>query len=183
MFLFFTIPTQSSEERWEWMMSHLTNEQIRALYHEAYRIVKNREDAEDVIQEALVIGATKCGQLRNKEKLFSWMFSIVRHEAFAYHRHFYLRDLYSKAKLKLIAPVSAKSAEQESLRAHELEILRNAIDCLKSPAKEIIRMKLYEDKSLFDIAKLLNMNYNTVRSRYQRTLIELKRIMEDPNHE
>ena len=183
MLLFFTVPTQSTAEQWTWMMNRLTNQQIRALYHEAYRILQNREDAEDVLQETLIIGATKCMQLKDESKLFSWLFSILRHEALAYHKHFRLRDIGTKAKLAFFTPIASKSAEQELITDHEMKLLNNAISNLKSPAKEIIVLHLHHNMSLLDIAKHLGMNYSTVRSRYKRTLAELKRAMEVSFHE
>lgn len=83
------IPTQEDstpEERWLWFMEHFTPDMEKVLYVEAFRILKSKQDAEDVLQEAIIRGATRCWQLRNEKKLFQWMFTIVRNLAFDRHK-------------------------------------------------------------------------------------------------
>ena len=56
------IPTQEDstpEERWSWFMEHFTPDMEKVLYVEAFRILKSKQDAEDVLQEAIIRGATK----------------------------------------------------------------------------------------------------------------------------
>ena len=46
------IPLEDRNERWKWLMAKLDNNDMRALYFEAYKILCNKEDAEDVLHEA-----------------------------------------------------------------------------------------------------------------------------------
>lgn len=46
------IPTQEDstpEERWSWFMEHFTPDMEKFLYVEAFRIVKSKQDAKDVL--------------------------------------------------------------------------------------------------------------------------------------
>lgn len=180
---FFALPLQTQEERWEWFMAHLSDQEIKALYREAYRILRNKEDAEDVLQDALLIGAQKCHQLRDEKKLFSWMFSIVRREATAHYEHFSLHTFWMQAKLKLFLTAKADDMDQKLMNDFERQCLLEALENLKFPAKEIVLMHINDRMNFPEIAKRLNMNYHTVRSRYTRTLHEIKADMEKMSNE
>ena len=165
-------------------MAHLSDHEIQALFREAYRILRNKEDAEDVLHEALLKGATKCNQLQDEKKVFPWMFSIVRREAMAYYKHFSLHTLWAQAKLMLLQPTEEEtSVDQQLLNDHDRKCLAQVLEHLQSPAKEIVYMHIHERMNFPEIAKKLNMNYHTVRSRYTRTLHEIKADMEKISHE
>ena len=79
--------TTTSPERWEWFNERYTQRMQNVLFAEAVRILGSRDDAQDVMQEAVLRGVTYCWQLRDEEKLFQWMFTIVRNLCFdiCYH--------------------------------------------------------------------------------------------------
>lgn len=161
------VPTQ---EQWAWFEAQLTPEVRKRLFNEAYRVVQNRPDAEDVLQEAIQIGACKLDDLRNKEKFFSWMFKIVRREA-------YRNSKREKKLQKILLPLQllrdrcAVTATPESLTItkEERERLRREIKQLPSPDREILLMKLTTMMSLKEIADELDINYHTTRSKYTRS--------------
>ena len=143
-------------------MAHLSDREIQALFREACRILHSKEDAEDVVQETLLKGATKCHQLKDESKVFPWMFSIVRREAMAYYKRFSLHTLWAQAKLMLFQPTEAEEGpDARVIRDHERQCLLEALESLTSPAKEIVYMHIKENMNFPQIAQRLNMNYHT----------------------
>lgn len=181
--LFFLIPIDNNEERWKWLLAQFGTKEMNIFYQEAYAILQNKEDAYDVLQEALLKGFSKCDQLRDESKVFYWMLRIVHNEAYTYYKHFSLHTLWAQAKLALAKPSYSDSAEYLYIREQENSRLRKAIGELEFPEKDILKMRIFEDKGFPEIAEKLNMNYHTVRSQYQRTLKKLKRAMEDKDYE
>ena len=181
--LFFLIPTETNEERWEWLMSHIGKREMIVFHQEAYSILENHDDADDVVSAALVKGATRCHQLRDEKKFFSWMMKIIRNEAYAYLNINTVHNKTLQAKMALIKPPYEESAEYIYIREQERVRLRAAIKDLKSPDKEILTMRFFEEQGLPEIAEKLNMNYHTVRSKYQRILKRLRREMEADDHD
>src|SRR5213083_811718 len=53
----------------------------RALFAIAYGILQNREEAEDVVQDALVKAWKKRWRVRDPEKFPAWLAMIARHRA------------------------------------------------------------------------------------------------------
>lgn len=171
------MPTQ---EQWSWFESHLTPEIRKRLYQEAYRVLQNKQDAEDVMQEAYRIGVFNLSGLRDGDRFFSWMFKIVRREA--YH-HLYRENKRKIAKMRLLLMGEryANSATPEKLliSKDEIERLRQEIEMLKSPEKEILLLKLTTDKSLKEIAADLGLNYHTTRSKFTRACNLIKQHLND----
>ena len=183
MFFFLISQTDEREERWKWLLSKLGNKEMSILYQEAYSILENREDAYDVLHDALLKGFSKCGQLRDEDKVFYWMLRIVRNEAYNYYKHFFLHTIIAQAKLALAKPPYSDSSEYLVIREQENAQLHNEIEKLKYPEKDILQMKIFEEKGFPEIAEKLNMNYHTVRSQYQRTLKKMKRVLEGKDNE
>jgi RNA polymerase sigma-70 factor (ECF subfamily) len=60
LFLSLLKPVQADCERW------------------AYRLAGNEVDAQDILQQAILSGLTRLGQLRDQSKFRAWMFEIIR---------------------------------------------------------------------------------------------------------
>ena len=174
MFLFL-LPPDEPKDRWEWLLAHLPEREMNALFRVAFDILKNKDDVDDVIHESLVIGVTKCHQVKDESRVFSWMHSIVRHEALAYHKKFRFHNSAMLAKLAMYRSPTDTSAESRMMNEFEKDVLRQALEMVRSPGKEIVKMHLMENKGFPEIAQDLNINYNTVRSLYRRALAELER--------
>ena len=162
-----SVPTP---EQWAWFESHLTPELRKRLFNEAYRIVQNKSDAEDIRQDAIHIGIANLSRLRDKEKFASWMVRITHREAY----HLLTRE--NKIQRMRYAFLMIKDYYEASLTPDKLVItkdeserLRREINALKSPDKEILLLKLTTNKSLKEIAEELGLNYHTTRSKFTRS--------------
>ena len=85
------------------------------------------------------------------------------------------------ARLSLSLTSSAESAEKQYFDHQKKERLQELVMHLQHPDNVIIVEHIVEGKKLKEIAKQYNMNYNTVRSRYQRILKELQQELEEDN--
>lgn len=166
------------EERWAWFMERYTPRMERALYAEAMRIMGSHQDAEDVMQEALIRGATRCWQLRNEARLFQWMFSIVRNIAFD-KRKARIKATLSAIELATGIAWRPISLDDRLMSDWQREHLEAAVSRLRSPEKEIIVLKSTTDMKLIEIAAELGLNYHTTRTKYRRTLIKLSNELRD----
>lgn len=171
------------EERWAWFLQHYTKRMEQALYCEAYRLLHNKEDVADVIQEVIIKGAVNCWQLSDEDKLFQWMFTILRREVYAYQSKRSLKTLWSSLKLAVGILDSCESLEYQFISKEDMNRLQNEIKHLESPEKDVIMLKATTDMSLLEISHQLKLNYNTVRSLYRRTLATLKQRLEDDGNE
>lgn len=132
------------------------------------------------MQEAAIRGALFCHKLRSEDKLFSWLFSIVRREALSYRAE--QRDIPKVNGYHEISPflVSVDYCDIESdwLASEERHRLRKAIHELDDHSKQIVTIKLTTESNLREIAQCINLNYHTTRSKYRRALIELRKALD-----
>jgi RNA polymerase sigma-70 factor (ECF subfamily) len=167
------------EDRWEWLMCHITPEMERALKREAYRILNNTADVQDVMQEVLIKAVMNCNQLRDNRKIFQWLFTILRHEAYAHISKFSFQALLSRARLLtgLIGPGEEMGGQMASY--DDMQLLKKALEELDEDSRKIVVMKSTTEDTLKTIALKLGMNYHTVRSKYQRALNVLRNRMQE----
>ena len=179
MFLLFIMVDEPRTEKrdWNWFLEQITPKMRQALANEAYRILHTKDDVEDVLQEAIIIAITKCEQLRDETKLFQWMFKIVRREAYSYHSKTSIHKLIER--IKDIFEPRPMRPEAYLINKEESAILREFVDALDKQTRQIVLLKTSTDMSLKEIAHLLDLNYNTVRSKYQRSLEAIKHRLEE----
>ena len=171
------IPTKEEstpEERWEWFMERYTERMQRALFAEAWRIVGTNEDAEDVMQEAMIRGVTRCWQLRNEDKFFHWMFAIVKHLAYDKQKD-KKRALWCSVQIATGMLQGTPSLEDRYLTEETIKKLMREVEFLKSPEKDIFILKSTTNLTLLEISQQLGINYHTTRTKYRRTLAKLSR--------
>lgn len=168
--------TRTKERDGNWFLDQITPRMYQALTNEAYRILHNKDDVDDVLQEAMIIGITKCGQLRDEAKLFQWMFKIVRREAYARQSKASVVNLF--ARIKDIFETPPIQPDTYLISKEEKVFLYKAMDKLDEESRHIVLLKTSTGMSLKEIANQLCLNYNTVRSKYQRALDSIKLRME-----
>ena len=178
----------STQEQWAWFEEHLTHEVRKRLFNEAYRVLQNKADAEDALQEGLRIALVNLPSLRSEDRFYSWLFKIVRHEAL----HLLKREAKSRKTTRHFMNVKAHleavaGPDKLLISKEEHERLRQEIDRLKSPEKEILLLKLRTNKSFKEIAAELGLNYHTTRSKFTRACNLIKKRMDkeggDGSHE
>ena len=180
MFSFFLAEEpEPIEERWEWLMRHITPDMERALKREAYRILNNTLDVQDVMQEVLIKAAMNYYQLRDERKFFQWLFTITRHEAYAHVSRFSFQALWNKAKLLTGLVDHVQEIGEQLVSYDDMVLLQKALEELDEESRKIVVMKSAGEDTLKIIASKLGLNYHTVRSKYQRALRVLRDRMQE----
>lgn len=166
-----------STASWDWVLEHLTPPMQRALEYEAYRVLNNHQDIADVIQESLIKAVLFLYQLKSEEKLFSWLFTIVRREAYAY-----LSKQSSYARVQIdpaVVPAEDLASDANWLNNQAYTDLWFALQDLDARTKRIIMMRVIEFRSIREIAQAMDLNYSTARSRYTRALHRLRKRLSE----
>jgi RNA polymerase sigma-70 factor (ECF subfamily) len=126
----------------------------------AFAIVRNREDAEDAVQEALVKAYRQRDRFDRSRSFKCWFFAIVRNCC---------RDLLRCQQTRPAAgidpalssiPVVDRHAERE-----QKDLLEWSLRQLAAPHREILELRYYADCSYRDIAGILGIPEGTVMSR------------------
>lgn len=157
----------------------------KLLYNFALRMLGNREDAADAVQEAFLKAFTGLGAFRGESKLSSWLCRILNNACI---------DILRKRKETL--PLDDGDAgEGEAFqaraeipderfdpaaaleRADLRERVRAAVTLLPADFKAPLLLREYEGLSYAEIAEALELDVNTVRTRIFRARKKLCGIL------
>lgn len=135
-------------------------EQENSLYTLAYGIVKNREDAADVVQDAILKAYCNLDSLRNKGQFRSWMMRIVRNTAIDYiRRHRDTEDI--DEQFDLASPEPGADVDTRLT-------VWSAIQRMELPYRLVIILFYYESCSVKQISAITSTPASTVRQQLFR---------------
>lgn len=137
------------------------------LYKFIYCIVHNKMLAEDIFQTTLLKGYEHFGELNDSNNFKSWMFSIGRNEAISTLRK-YRRDVSIDITEHEGIIDNDDFFPEEYLIRNELKVaVIDAINHLDDMDREIVILRYYTGLKFEEIAEVLNINYNTIRTRHR----------------
>lgn len=126
------------------------------LYMVAYSILKNEMDAEDAACNAILKGYEHLEQLKNPLKFKPWMITITKNEALKIREK--RIELPGNEKLEdMLKPILDTHNE-----------LWDIVQSLSEEYRLVIVLFYYNDLSIRDISKVLNIPTGTVKSRLNR---------------
>ncbi|MGH1575175.1 RNA polymerase sigma factor [Methylobacterium sp. P31] len=159
----------------------------RRLYRLARSILRDENEAEDVLQEAYVRAFTHLSTFRGEARFSTWLTRIVINEALGRLRRQRLALDLSVGESPNIGaqiipfPHASASLDPEALMAqHEIRtLLEQAIDRLPATFRTVLVARLVEDLSTEETAELLGIRPETVKTRLHRARQLLRRDLEE----
>lgn len=133
---------------------------------------QNEEAAKDCFQNTFLKLYQAKHHFSEKEHLKAWLYTVARNECRDYHRQFWNRHV----DVRYILP-EQKMAASDPIEDEETERLVLALRKLPLKYREIIVLYYYEEYGTTEIAHLLHMSVNTVKSRLRRGREKLAAIM------
>jgi RNA polymerase sigma-70 factor, ECF subfamily len=160
---------------------------MRASYHLAYSLLRQRSDAEDAVQDAYVRAYRAMHQLRNDD-IKPWLLTIVRNVCYRrLQERRRASNIISLDEALTAQPGSAvlseaiashaPSPEQAVITASNEAVLTDLVDALPPIFREIIILREMEELSYGDIAAIIGAPIGTVMSRLSRARTELRKRM------
>jgi len=112
---------------------------------------KGDDVAEDLLHDAFVVILTSLDQLRDADKLESWMTSIVRNVGFHYREHL------DKEQAALQQMVNEKIITEETMLMPDYEQLQSLVTQLPEGYQQVFRLSVFEGLSHQEISQLLGI--------------------------
>jgi RNA polymerase sigma-70 factor (ECF subfamily) len=146
------------------------------LFGVALRVLKNRADAEDVLQEAYVKIWNNAAKYQvSGYSPMTWLIAIVRNQSIDRLRA-RKPDAAELAEADDIADLSA-TPEQSAVDGGEMQRLRLCLEKLSPGRAEAVKAAYMEGYSYQELAERLEQPINTVRTWLRRSLISLKECL------
>jgi len=162
-------------------------ENILATYEQAifgyiYRLVGQKEDAEDITQEVFIKLYKNISKLDLELKFSSWLYKIATNTAYDWlrkkqrrHEFLFLDDENRKTKLlDTIADPQAISAIETIEKQPAFDQITNALKNLKVEYRSVLLLFYYQEFSYQEISDALSLPINTVKTYLHRGKTLLK---------
>ena len=152
----------------------VVNAQYESLYRFAYSLAQREEDARDLTQETFAQLARKAGQIQDRAKIKSWLFTTL-YRAFIdtkrwKTRHPHVEVEAADFELPVSQPEGAERVDATTAR----ETLMKVDEVFRAP----LILFYLEDHSYLEIAEILEMPEGTVRWELHQARAALRAVLE-----
>ncbi|MCX8081799.1 MAG: RNA polymerase sigma factor [bacterium] len=143
------------------------------LYSVAFRMVSNKQDAMDIVQESFIRAYQNWEKFRNEAAVSTWLYRITLNLSY---------DFLNKRSQKGLLPIE-KDFEDERLHIGEknlinsdrIDSIKKEIDNLTPKQKAVFILKCYEELTYEEIARLTKSRIGTVKATYFQVIQKIKK--------
>jgi RNA polymerase sigma factor (sigma-70 family) len=158
----------SSREAW---LVRLVDEHGDSAYRTAYRLLRDRHDASDAVQDALTTALGRWHELRSQDAARGWFFQILVRACVSRLRR---RRVRERALQVLGIEPRARDADPSIA----MDVLDRVLpQLMKLPARQrtALILRFGDDRSIDDIAGAMRIGTESVKTHLKRGLAELRR--------
>lgn len=154
----------------------------KKVYNTTYRMMGNREDANDLAQEAFLRVYRKLDRFKGNSSFSTWLFTVTtnlcRDEMRKRQRRLQTTSLSEKERN---IPDEMMSPEDLSLQRELRDKLQQVIDKLPNKHREVIILREFQGLSYDEIAEVTGVSMGTVKSRLSRARRSIKQELKSRN--
>jgi len=152
--------------------SALIRPHLQRLYHQAYRLTNNQDDAEDLVQDLLLRIYEKNAELENIEKLASWLLRSLYHQFVDNYRKKSRLPIDNREDKSEEIIESTEGFQETPQMLYEQrdtnKNIQHAIQQLNPDQQAIISLHDIEGYSLPELSEILDLPLGTLKSRLHR---------------
>lgn len=134
--------------------------------------------AEEVVSDTMMAVWRRAGSFTRTSRVSTWIFGIARHKALDSMRRTGRRQREVDLDGFVDRPHSQESPIDCIQRKQVASLIQHVLTSLSPEHQEILRLVFYEELSYEEIAKLLSIPENTVKTRVYYAKHHLKRQLE-----
>ena len=133
------------------------------VYRFALRLVRDESKAEDLISEIFLDVWRQAGRFESRSAVSTWLLAIARFKALSALRRKPDEELDDETALAI--EDAADNPETALAKKDKSAIIRNCLIGLSAEHREIIDLVYYHEKSVEEVAEIVGIPQNTVKTR------------------
>ncbi len=159
--------------------TQLVNRYKDLVYTLAIRMVRNREEAEEVAQDTFIKVFKSLDKFKGDSKFSTWIYKVTyntcldRIKKNKKHLNDVPIDEFTFNKLETI-----DNALDNLIKEEKNRLIKNCINKLPEDSSALLTLFYFEDLSLEEISKIINIEANTVKVKLFRARKKLAIILE-----
>ena len=146
----------------------------------------SHEDAEEICQEVFLAVIRNLQSFHGESQFQTWLFRIASNKARDFrerrnaakrgsgHAPISLQAEDPESGLTLDPPAESPGPDELIMTAEKMALVREALDLLGEPCREIIELRYFADLSYEELSRTLKLNPKTVSSRLSKCLDRLE---------
>lgn len=142
----------------------------KRVFNYLLRLVRSREDAMDLSQEAFLKAYQKLGKLEDPSRFGPWLFRIAHNEAYSMLRKFRPEI---ETEFDIVTETTAGRMEPVELTI----AVNHALGTLSPDQREAVLLKVYQGFKFEEMAEILDTPVSTIKSRVYTALDNLKEVL------
>ena len=156
------------------------------LYGLALQIMRNEDDAQEVMQDALLAIWNKVGMFEGRSAFSSWMYRVTANVALMrlrkqkkFEHNVSLESQDPDKDVPIIQlPDTREQPDATALRVELGERVRGAIDALPEPYRSTVLLADVDGLSLAEIAEATESSVPAIKSRLHRARLALRKVLQ-----
>ena len=149
------------------------------LFNTIVRIVGCPCEAEDVLQDAMLLAFRNLGRFRGDSALYTWLYRLAVNQALTHRRRKkHTLSLDSDTVRWSPEPLDPGNRPEDRLeRTEDRERIQRLLARLKEEYRVVLVLRELEQLDYAEIASILGINVGTVRSRLHRARMALRELL------
>ena len=164
----------------------LVDKYQRALYYHILKMIKDREQVEDLVQETFVKAFDNLNTYSTNYAFSTWLYRIATNHTIDYLRKKKLKTLSidkpmktKDGEMEMQLPDDSAGTDRDIIRKQRQRIVQHAIDDLPEKYRKVIQLRHMEEKSYKEISDILDRPLGTVKAHIFRAREMLYKELKD----
>jgi RNA polymerase sigma-70 factor, ECF subfamily len=152
------------------------SENLRRIFGQIHRLVRNVADAQDLTQEAFIKAFQRQDQLKDEQKAAHWLSRIAHNTAIDFLRR---NGRATFCEIDHAPEGQAESPEHLLLRSEQREYLEDGLRLLSARERAALILRDVEGLPAEEVARLLGCSKATVRSHIANARVKFRKYVEN----
>lgn len=164
----------------------LVDKYERAIYFHILKMVKDKKQVEDLVQETFVKAFDNLNTYSTNYAFSTWLYRIATNHTIDYLRKKKLKTLSidepvktKDGEMQMQLPDETASTDRDIIRKQRQKMVQRAIEDLPTKYRKVIQMRHMEEKSYQEIADVLDKPLGTVKAHIFRAREMLYKALKD----
>nr|WP_263327518.1 RNA polymerase sigma factor SigX [Neobacillus sp. Marseille-Q6967] len=166
----------------EKIFNELYKKHHRELFNFLFYMVRNREQAEDLVQEVYIRVLKSYQQFKRESSEKTWLFAIARNVAIDFFRKQKGWKQRTVTKYDLLdLPIKDLSPLPEEIigKSEEAQLMYRCLDKCSLDQRSVIILRYIQELSILETAQVLGWKESKVKTTQHRAIKHLKALMND----
>lgn len=158
---------------------HLIERHTRIAYSTAFAVIRNHEDAEEIVQDAFLKAFSSLGSFQGRSRFSTWLFRIVYHRALNHLEKHKLYKTNTDLDFTFEKEDDLVTQEREKLVHKDQELyIGKTLEKLSVPDRLALSLYYLDEKSQQEISLLTGWSLAATKLRIHRARAKFDEVLE-----